>query len=217
MKNVLIIGMGEFGKQLANELRDDKVEVCIIDQDSSVINLMQTDYPNAFIGDCMQKQTLIELGVKNFDIVVVAIGSNFQASLEITSNLKELKAKYIISKAATDIQAKFLTMAGADEIVYPEKDTAKRIALKTSANNILDCFQINDDYCMFEIEVPEQWVGTSIKELNIRQKYDVNIIAVKHDDILNLPTPEYTFYNGDHLYIFGKNKSPLKMEKLNKR
>ena len=213
MKNVLIIGMGEFGKHLARKLVSLKNEVCIIDSNSEVVNLLSTEFTNAYVGDCMQKQTLKELGARNFDIVVVAIGQNFQASLEITSHLKELGCKYIISKAASEIQAKFLKMAGADETVYPEKDIAERIAIKVNASNIFDYIQLTEDYSMYEIQIPDAWVGFSIKELDIRRKFDVNIIAIKNNGIINLPTADYTFYKDDHIYLFGKATSALKIEK----
>ena len=122
MKNVLIIGMGEFGKHLADQLVKMQNQVCIIDNDPHIINMLSNSFDNAYVGDCMQKITLQELGVQNFDICIVAIGQNFQASLEITSNLKELGAKRIITKSASDLQSKFLKMAGADETFYPEKD-----------------------------------------------------------------------------------------------
>ena len=137
MKSFLIIGIGEFGKHLAYKLQEMGNEVCIIDNDKSVIEVLSNDFENVYVGDCMNKIVLNDLGIKNFDACIVAIGQSFQASLEITSHLKELGAKYIISKANSDIQTKFLKMAGANETVYPEKDMAEKIDVKCYATNLL--------------------------------------------------------------------------------
>lgn len=204
MKKVLIIGMGEFGKHIAYTLAKLKNEVCIIDTNSDIINILSNHFDNAYVGDCMRQETLNELGVANFDICIVAVGQNFQASLEITNHLKELNAKYIIAKAASDIQAKFLKMAGADETVYPEKDIAEKVAVKCNAINLFDYIRISEDYGVFEIKVLKDWVGKSLKELDIRNTYDVNIIAVTNKGIVNIPNADYRFSVDDHVYIFGK-------------
>ena len=210
MKKILIIGMGEFGKHLAYKLVNLKNEVCIIDENTDLINLLANDFENAYVGDCMQQVTLRELGIANFDICVVAIGQNFQASLEITSHLKELGAKYIISKAASDIQAKFLKMAGADEAIYPEKDIAEKVAVRCNAQNLFDYIRISDDYSIFEIKVLDSWVGRTLKELDIRNKYDVNIIAVSNKGVVNIPNADYKFYSDDHIFVFGNEKNIYK-------
>ena len=210
MKNILIIGMGEFGKHLGAKLSKLKNEVCVIDQKQEIINMNQSEYENAYVGDCMQLPTLKELGIKDFDVCVVAIGSNFQASLEITSHLKELGAKYIISKASSDIQAKFLLLAGANETIYPEADSAEKIAIKCNATNLFDYVQLGEDYSVVEIKVLDEWVGKTIKDLNLRNAYDINVIAVKNNNVINVPTANYAFYQDDHIYVFGKNNVVLK-------
>lgn len=207
MKSVLVIGMGEFGKHLAKKLLLLKNDVCIVDQNADLINLLSNDFENAYIGDCMQKVTLKELGAKNFDICVVSIGSNFQASLEITSNLKELGAKYIISKAHSELQSKFLLMAGANEAIYPEKEFADKLAVRCNANNMFDYIQLSDKYSIIEIGVPREWVSHSIKGLNIRNKYDINIIAIKNQNQITIPTADYIFLRSDHIIVFGDTKS----------
>ena len=151
----------------------------------------------------MQDATLNDLGVENFDICVVAIGDNFQASLEITSRLKEHGAKYIISKASSDIQAKFLKLAGADETVYPEKDIAEKIAVKCNMNSLVDFIQISDNYSIFEIKVANDWVGKSIRDLNIRSKYNINIIAISCNGKVTIPGPDYVFTSTDLVFVIG--------------
>ena len=148
---------------------------------------------------------LKDFGVPNYHACIVAIGQNFQASLEITSHLKDLGAKYIISKANSDIQAKFLRMAGADEIVYPEKDIAEKIATKCDAQNLLDYLRISSLYSIYEVEVPKSWIDKNLLELNVRKKLNINVIAVLSNNEVNFPNAEYVFKAHDHVYIFGNN------------
>ncbi|MCR5741634.1 MAG: TrkA family potassium uptake protein, partial [Gammaproteobacteria bacterium] len=193
MKNVLIIGLGEFGKHLAMKLNQLKCEVCVIDQKAEIINMVQSDFANAYTGDCMNIHVLEELGIKDFDSCVVAIGQNFQASLEITSHLKELGAKYIISKASSEIQSKFLLLAGANETVYPERDIAEKVAIKCNATNLLDYVKLSDEYSIYEIAVLNSWVGHNLKDLDIRNKYEINIVAIRNGKDITVPTAEYIF------------------------
>ncbi len=214
MKSILIIGMGEFGKHLGAKLLKLKNEVCVIDQKPEIINLIQSEYSNAYVGDCMQLPTLEELGISNFDVCVVATGSNFQASLEITSHLKELGAKHIIAKASSDIQSKFLRLAGADETVYPEKDSAEKVAIKCNVSNLFDYIQISEDYSVVEIEIPTSWLGKSIKDLDIRNEYDINVFAVKDSKgKISIPSANYEFIEGDHVYAVGKSSVLFKFSK----
>ena len=204
MKSILVVGMGEFGKHVAKQLSLRDIEVCIVDQDKDVINLLSDDFENAYIGDCMQKITLKQLGVANFDICIVCIGDNFQASLEITSNLKELGAKYIISKAHSDTQSKFLKMAGANETIYPEKEMAEKVAVKCSANNIFDYIRFSSGYSVFELTVPKTWIGENLKDLNVRSVYGINVIAINRNGSIVMPTAAFVFEKDDHVFIFGK-------------
>ena len=142
MKSLLVIGMGRFGKHLARKLMELGNDVMIIDKDESIINTLSASFTDAFVGDCTNPAVIHSLGINNFDICFVTIGDNFQSSLEITSLLKEAGAKYIVSKATVDMQAKFLKQIGADEVVYPEHDMAIRLAIKHNANNVFDYIEI---------------------------------------------------------------------------
>lgn len=213
MKQILVIGMGELGKHLARKLNALGNEVCIVDNDPYVIKLLSDEFPSAYTGDCMQEVTLKDLGVSNFDICVVAIGGNFQASLEITSHLKEQGAKYIISKAASDIQAKFLKMAGANETVYPEKDIAERLAIRCNANNLFDYIELPNEHGVFEIQILDKWVNQSLKDLNIRNDYHVNIIAIRNGEQIFMPDASYIFKPKDHIYVVGKLSEAKKLTK----
>lgn len=203
MKSFLIIGMGEFGKQLALELSKMHNEVCIVDTDSVKIEELSTKVTRAYAGDCTRESTIKELGVNNYDVCVVAIGESFQSSLEITALLKENGAKYIISKAISPVQMKFLMMAGANETVYPEKEIAEKTAVRCSVNNLLDFITVSDKHSIVEIKVPEDWIGESIMELNIRRKYDVNVVAISNNNEVTLPSAEYVFKDGDHMFVIG--------------
>ena len=216
MKNILIIGMGEFGKHIAKKLKELNNDICIVDIKKDVINALSNTYENAYIVNCMQEHTLLDLGVKNFDICIVAISDNFQASLEITSLLKELGAKYIISKASSDTQSKFLRMAGASEVVYPEKDIAEKTAVKCDASNLVDFVKINDEYEISEIHVPKDWVGRALSELNLRSKFNINVIAVKNGEKVEIPGPNYSFKKDDFVFIIGTSKIIAKIYKKSK-
>lgn len=205
MKSILIIGMGKFGKILGSKLLDLGNEVMIVDKDEATINELAPNYTNAYIGNCTNEGVLRSLGVNNFDICFVAIGDDFQSSLEITSRLKELGAKYVISKAERDIQAKFLLRNGADEIIYPERDVAIKLATRCNAQNIFDFIELTSEVGIFEIAVPTKWVKHTIAELNIRRKYQLNILAIKKGSAINpMIEPGYVFCPEDHIVVLGK-------------
>lgn len=205
MKSFLIIGMGKFGKMLGSKLLELGNEVMIVDKNEDVIQELAPIYTNSYIGNCTNEGVLRSLGVNNFDICFVAIGDDFQSSLEITSLLKELGARYVISKAERDIQAKFLLRNGADEIVYPERDIAIKLATRCDAHNIFDFIELTSEVGIFEIAVPKKWIKHTLAELNIRKKYMLNVLAIKKGSAIN-PMPEagYVFCPDDHIVVLGK-------------
>ena len=211
MKSILIIGMGAFGRHLALKMSELKNDVMIVDKDASIIDEMSTLVTDAQIGDCTKEDVLKALGVSNFDKCFVTIGDTFQSSLEITSLLKDLGAKYVISKASRDIQAKFLLRNGADEVVYPDKDMAEKLAIRCSANNVLDYFSITNEYSIFEIPIMQSWAGFSIEEVNVRKKYHINILLIKNgDSIMTMPKADYVFKADDQIIIIGRSDEVLK-------
>lgn len=212
MKSILIIGMGAFGRHLALKMSNLKNDVMIVDKDTAIIDEMSSMVTDAQIGDCTKEDVLRALGVSNFDICFVTIGDTFQSSLEITSLLKDLGAKYVISKASRDIQAKFLLRNGADEVVYPDKDMAEKLAIRCSSNNVLDFFSINNEYSIFEIPIKQNWAGFSIEEVNVRKKYHINILLIKNgDSIMTLPKADYIFKSDDKIIVIGKSEEVLKI------
>ena len=207
MKSILLIGLGRFGKHVAMKLHELGHEIMAIDKCEDRVQEVLPYITNAQIGDSMNEAFLKSLGVGNYDVCIVAIGNDFQGSLETTSLLKELGARLVVSRAARDVQAKFLLRNGADEIVYPEKQLANWTAIRYSSDHIFDYMELDDDYAMFEIDVPSSWLGKTVGEINIRQKYNINIIAIKRNGKLDLTiTPDTRFTSDEALLVLGKNK-----------
>lgn len=207
MKSILIIGMGKFGHHLCQDLVDLGNEVMIVDTSQTVMEDLIPLVTNAKIGDCTSPDVLRSLGVGNFDICYVCIGTNFQSSLEITSQLKEMGAKYVVSKANRDIHAKFLLRNGADEVIYPDRDIAEKVAMKFSANHVFDYIELTPEYSIFEIPTLPAWHGKTILQVNCRAKYHINIIGVKAGEETNLlPGSDYVFDKNAHLLVLGHNQ-----------
>ena len=179
MKNVLLIGLGRFGMHVAAHLYDLGHQVMAVDTDEDRVNKVLPFVTNAQIGDSTDADFLRSLGVDNYDFCIVTIGGNFQNSLETASLLEELGAKKVVARAERDVQAKFLLRNGADEVVYPEKQVAKWTAIRYTADHILDYIEVDDSHGIFEVDVPPAWIGKSVGELDIRRKFDINIIALR--------------------------------------
>ncbi len=211
MKSILLIGLGRFGKHIAMKLHELNHEVMAIDKQEERVEDVLPYVTNAQIGDSMNEAFLRSLGVGNYDVCIVAIGNDFQSSLETTSLLKELGAKMVVSRAARDVHAKFLLRNGADEIVYPEKQLATWTAIRYSSDHILDYIELDDDCAIFEIAVPEAWVGKTVGEMNIRRKYNINIMALKRGGKLELTiTPDTRFTDGEAMLVLGNNRDMQK-------
>ena len=212
MKTVLLIGLGRFGRHLAMQLNELGHQVMAVDRDEERVNECMSFVTNAQIGDSTRVDFLRSLGVSNYDVCYVTISGNFQNSLETTSLLKELGAKYVVSRAERDVQAKFLLRNGADEVVYPIKEVAEKLAIRMSANNIFDYIEISPEYSISEIPVHESWAGRSIASSDIRRKYHVNILAVKRGErLMPMPSAEYVLDGDDHVVIIGKNSDIFKL------
>ena len=211
MKSILLIGLGRFGKHVAMHLNNLGHQVMAVDNAEERVEAVLPFVTNAQIGDSTNADFLKSLGIRNFDVCIVTIGNDFQSSLETTSLLKELGAKMVVSRAARDVQEKFLLRNGADEVVYPEKQLAKWTAIRYSADHILDYIELDSDHAMFEIPVPENWAGRSIGQLDVRRKYNINIIGVKKNGKLELSlSPEMVLVSGETMLVLGKNKDRQK-------
>lgn len=208
MKNILLIGLGRFGRHIAVELNELGHEVMAVDDDEDRVNEILPYVTNAQIGDSTNADFLKSLGIGNFDICFVTISANFENSLETTSLLKELGAKIVISRAERDIQKKFLLRNGADQVVYPERQVAKWASIRYTADHILDYMEIDASHAIFEAEVPEEWLGKTIGELDVRRKYNINIIAVKDKGGVNIAISADTLLKQDAtILVIGEHKA----------
>lgn len=207
-KSVLLIGLGRFGRNIALQLDRLGHEVMAIDHNEDNVNSVLDLVENAQIGDSTNEEFLESLGVRNFDVCIVAIGHDFQSSLETTSLLKELGAKQVVSRAERDVQAKFLLRNGADEVVYPEKQVAEWAAIRYTADHILDYIEIDDGHAIFEVSVPESWQGKTVGQIEIRRKYNINIMGVKENGKLNLSVTPDTLLTADKtMLVLGEYKA----------
>ena len=215
MKSILVIGLGRFGRHVAMKLNELKHEVMAVDLQEERVEAVLPFVESAQIGDCTNKEFLSTLGVRNFDVCIVAIGDNFQSSLETTSLLKELGAKMVVSRAARDVHAKFLLRNGADEVVYPEKQLASWTAVRYSADHIFDYIELNDEFGIFEVSVPVGWSGKTIGQLDIRNKMKMSILALKRDGKLDLNMNSSTcLYSDERILVLGNVKDIQKFFKI---
>lgn len=208
MKSVLLIGLGRFGKNIAIELNKLGHEVLGIDHDEDKVNDMMDIITDARIGDSTNEAFLRTLGVNNFDICYVTISNDFQSSLETTYLLKELGAAFVVARAERDGQERFLLRNGADKVVYPEKQIAKWAAIRYSSYHIIDYIELDENNSLYEVDVPEEWIGKSIINLDIRRKYNLTVIGIKKNDVMNFTIlPETVLTKDMNLLVLGEYKA----------
>lgn len=207
MKNILLIGLGRFGRHIALQLNKLGHEVMAVDSNEERVNKILPIVTNAQIGDSTNTEFLKSLGIGNFDVCIVTIGGNFQNSLETTSLLKELGAKLVVSRAERDVQEKFLLRNGADEVIYPEKQVANWAAIRYTADHVRDYIEVDEAHAIFEVEVPESWIGKTVGELDIRRKYSINIMATKENGKINMAvSPDTVLTDNITLLVLGAYK-----------
>ncbi|MDE5697889.1 MAG: TrkA family potassium uptake protein [Lachnospiraceae bacterium] len=219
MKSILIIGMGRFGHHLAANFLENGHDVMIVDENEEKLEDMVPYATSTRIGDCTSEEVLKSIGVRNFDVVFVCIGTNFQSSLEVTSLVKELGAKRVISKATRDIQAKFLLRNGADEVIYPDKDIAEKWAERYSLDNIFDYIDLPGAFGIYEMPPLKEWVGRSIRESDIAAKYKISILGIKkkHEEQMSvMPAADYIIRETDHLMVMAGNEVAERLLEQNK-
>ena len=207
IKNILLIGLGRFGRHIALQLNKLGHEVMAVDSNEERVNEILPIVTNAQIGDSTNTEFLKSLGIGNFDVCIVTIGGNFQNSLETTSLLKELGAKLVVSRAERDVQEKFLLRNGADEVIYPEKQVANWAAIRYTADHIRDYIEVDEAHAIFEVEVPKGWIGKTVGELDIRKKYSINIMATKENGKINMAvSPDTVLTDNITLLVLGAYK-----------
>ena len=214
MKTVLIIGAGQFGTHIAKRMEELRCEVMVVDINEDAINQIMPYVTDAKIGDGTNEEFLRMLGVNDYDVCFVTLGRHFQTSLETTSLLSELGAKKVISRATNDVQMKFLLRNGADEVVYPEKQTAVRIATKYAYDSILDYFHLDNDIYIYEVKAPKDWFGKTLAQIDIRKKYKINILSIKRGDEAMLPSADTVIQPGDIAFVLGELRDIQKGFKL---
>ena len=214
MKQVLIIGVGQFGIHIAKRMEELHCEVMAVDREEDRINEVLPYVTNAQIGDSTNEEFLRSLGVGNYDVCFVALGSLFQSSLETTSLLKELGAKKVISRATNDVQMKFLLRNGADEVVYPEKHMALRIATKYASDSILDFIHLDNSYSIYELKVPKDWYNKTLSQIDIRRKFKINVLTIKRGEEVFIPAPDTVIEADDIAFIIGELKDIQKCFKI---
>lgn len=207
MKSVLLIGLGRFGSHAARKLNDLNVQVMAVDSDEERVNAALPYVTNAQIGDSTSREFLSDLGVSDFDACIVAIGDDFQNSLVTTDLLKELGAKKVIARASRGVQEKFLLHCGADEVVYPEKQLAAWTAIRCTSEHILDYIELDGEYSIFELSIPEEWRGKTVLQLELRKRYGINILGLRRNGKLEMSIgPDTTLYGDCPVLILGRPK-----------
>ena len=207
-KSVLLIGLGRFGRHIAMKLNELGHEIMAVDHEEERVNDVMPFVTNGQIGDSTNENFLRSLGADNYDLCIVAIGGDFQSSLETTSLLKELGAKKVISRAERDVQAKFLLRNGADEVVYPEKQLASWMAIRYTSDHIFDYIELDSSCSIFEVSVPQEWLGKTVGKIDIRKKYNINIIAIKNNGRVNTAVASDTVLReGMTLLVLGEYRA----------
>ena len=215
MKSFVVIGMGRFGTEVAKRLYELGCEVLAIDRSSDLVQPMANLVTQAVVGDARDKEVLRALGAKEFDCAIVAIGDNLADSVLATMNLKELGVPCIVCKAYDETHRQVLRKLGADRVVIPEQEQADRLAKNLSSPNVLDYIELSKEYGIIEIPAPKSWQGKSLKELNVRAKLGVNIIAVKRGGRINVsPAADYQILEGDIMVVLGDTAALNAVQRL---
>ena len=212
MKQFLIIGLGTVGRHLCMEFSTQKCETLVLDKNAESVEEMLKYVTSGKVADCTVSDVLESLSVTDFDASFVCVGGDLRASLEITSRLKELGAKRIFASATDDIQDKFLRKVGADFIIYPEREVTRKIAVSESSDQIFDYIKLTDEYAVFEIVPEKSWIGKSIKSINFRVKYNLNVLGYKKNDVFKVTvSPDYVIKADEHLMVMGTDEDVKKI------
>ena len=207
MKSVLLIGLGRFGRGVAEKLNELHHQVLAIDKNEERVNEILPLVTDAQIGDATNETFLRSLGVDNFDVCIVTIGEDFQSSLETTSLLKELGAKKVVSRASREVHRKFLLRNGADDVVYPEGQLAAWTAIRHTTEHVLDYIALDGEYAIYDLSVPAEWDGKTVGGIDIRKKYNLNVLAVRENGHPSMAVNSDTMLSRDQtILVLGKWK-----------
>lgn len=215
MKSYVVVGLGRFGSEVARQLYRCDCEVLALDLKSDLVQQISPDVTHAAVADSRDKEVLRMLGVADFDCAVIAVGADLASSVLITMNMKELGVPYLVCKAHDDVHRRVLEKLGADRVVIPEQENAVRLAKGLSAPNLLDYIELSEDYSIVELPAPQSWIGKTLKELNVRAKLGVNILAVRRNGKMDVsPTADFSFQSGDVVVVLGDVKALNTVQKL---
>ncbi len=215
MKSYVVVGLGRFGSEVARQLHTLGCEVLAMDTNGELVQGVSNGVTHAVVADGRDKSVLKALGVKDFDCAIIAIGDDLAASVLTTMNLKELGIKYIVCKAHDETHRRVLEKLGADRVVIPEKENASRLARSLSSPNVLDYIELSDDYGIVEVPAPQSWCGKSLKDLNVRAKLGVNILAIRREGKINVsPNADFAFQEGDIVVVLGDTAALEAVQKL---
>ena len=214
-RSYIVVGLGRFGSGVARELCRLGGEVLAMDVNSEMVGQVANDVTHAVVGDGQDKDVLKALGAGEFDCAIVAIGGDLSSSVLVTMNLKELGVPRIVCKAHNETHRRVLEKLGADQVVIPEQEQASRLARSLSSPNVLDYIELSDEYGIIEVPTPTEWMGQSLRSLNVRAKLGINILAVRRGNDLHVsPAAEYVFAQGDIMVVLGDSKALKKVQKL---
>ena len=215
MKSYIVIGLGRFGTEVARQLFKHGCEVLAMDTNADLVNQVSNEVTHAVVGDARDKGVLRALGAGDFECAIVAIGANLADSVLATMNLKELGVPLIVGKAHDETHRQVLLKLGADRVVIPEKENAARLARSLASPNVLEYIELSDEYGIIEVPAPKRWQSKTLKELNVRAKLGVNIIAVKRDNQINVsPAADYMIMEGDIMVVLGDTDALKTVQKL---
>ena len=215
MKSYIVIGLGRFGSSIARQLCQLGAEVLAVDSNDENVQQIANDVTHAVVADARDKEVLRALGAREVDSAIVAIGKNLAASVLAVMNLKELGVPYVVCKAHDETHRRVLEKLGVDRVVIPEQEHAQRLARSLFTHNVLDYIELSPDYGILELPAPKNWVGKSLKELNVRAKMGVNIIAVRSENKVNVsPSADYRIQSGDLMAVLGDNLALEAVQKL---
>jgi len=213
-QSIAVLGLGRFGHYVAEELAASNADLMVVDRDPEIINSFSSQATTALIADLSKEDALDELGLSNMDTVIVCIGNELEPNIMSVMKAKEAGVKHVIARASSDIMANILTKVGADEIVYVEKESATRTARRVIKTNFLDYYDIGDDICVVHIKPKKEWIGHSLSELKLREKYNFNILAIRSNDKLHTNVDPFQAIQEDMEFFVVTEQTEL--DKFNK-
>ena len=211
-KEFVVFGLGKFGLSVAKTLADNGCQVMAVDSEQSKVEEIANEVTYAVCMDVTDADAIHSLGIRNFDGAIVAIGENLEASVLVTIISKEMGIPFVLAKAQTELQAKVLKRVGADKIIFPEKESGIRIANNLVSGNFFDAIELSSKYSMMDLDVPAEWIGKSLRELNLRATKKINIIGIKQNEEFEItPDPDMPLTEDDVLVVIGRNQTLTKL------